>query len=196
MQFFSRAFLTSLLAASLFAGLVIGLSGCQSQTMTEAEKKFLLRGAVFQDYGASLPTDTSKMETFEKTGYFDSTYDLDYTFETPDDSSQPLYLNQSLCVAASRGEAITQAAALRGGVMLGMKSEKISEKAMPNEKIYGEGSKLTVLTVDNGLPIGNLFTARQGKRFYFLVVSGIYFDTPEDWDAFAGDNIRQWLGAK
>jgi hypothetical protein len=41
--------------------------------------------------------------------------------------------------------------------------------------------------------VGNIFSARKGKRSYYLLVSGIYFDTPDDWEEFAGANIKNWL---
>jgi hypothetical protein len=173
------------------------LVGCQSQTMTATEKTYLMRSSALQEYGVNLKKEEfTKYEKFSKTGYYDSTYDLDYEFKTPEGSSWPLYINQSLSTHNSAGDALTAITTLRTGTIVGMKTQGLNEKPMPNEKIYGDGSKLTILVDGKGTQLGNVFSARKGKRSYYLVLSGIYFDSAIDWEEFAGANIKNWLDKK
>lgn len=172
------------------AALLMG--GCLNQNATPQEKTFFVTASDLKADGYGFGA-IAKHEKFSKTRFADGAVDLDYEFNTPDSETNfPLFVQETLSKQPSRGDAITYLAASRGASVLAMKSQGLAEKPVAGETIYGDGSKLTILTL-NGQPAGNLFSARQGKRTFFFLMSGWYFETPAEWDAFAGSKVRAWL---
>ena len=53
---------------------------------------------------------------------------------------------------------------------------------------YGDASKFKRI-VYQGDQIGNMFITRMGKRVYFVVVSGAYFDDAELWCSLMGPRL-------
>lgn len=168
------------------------LGGCLNQTASTTEKTYFLKASALAADGYGFKA-FSKHEKFSKTRFADGSIDLDYEFETPDsEANWPLYFQETLSTTPSRADAVTGIATTRGATMLMLKNQSLKEKPVAGETIYGDGSKLTLLTL-NGQPAGNIFSARKGKRTFWLVMSGWYFETPAEWDAFAGTKVRAWL---
>ena len=168
------------------------LGGCIQQSVSTTEKTHFLTARALAPDGYGFKS-IAKHEKFSKTRFADGAVDLDYEMETPDsEATWPLFFNETLSQDTSPGDARTSLGAMRGASALSLKSQGIAEKSVAGETIYGDGSKLTLLTL-NGQPAGNLFTARKGKRTVFLVMSGWYFETSAEWDAFAASKVRAWL---
>jgi hypothetical protein len=56
-----------------------------------------------------------------------------------------------------------------------------------------ERGKLRVL-VKGGKPLGNVYTVRDGRKTYALVMAGLYFDDPDDWKELVGPKLQQLAG--
>lgn len=54
---------------------------------------------------------------------------------------------------------------------------------------YGDSSSFTVLVKDEK-PIGNVFTVRDGKKTYLLVMAGVFFRNPEEWGRLVGPKLK------
>lgn len=183
------------LSRSLALVAALLLAGCQSQTVTPADKTAFLTAADLGNFG--YPKPTVPVESWSKTAYADGSLDIEYEAETPDsEQTDPLYLTETLSRETSSKEARSTLATTRGAMNLVLKTQKLTETTMPNQTIYGDGSSLTILKLDGTTPVGNIFSARQGKRTYTIMVTGFYFDDPVEWDAFAGAKIRAWLSQK
>lgn len=174
---------------------VLLLAGCQSQTVTPADKTAFLTISDLRAFGYSNPKPPAGK--WSKTAYGDGTFEIEYEVETPDSEQFfPLYLSETLSDEKTARDALTYLAAVRGAMNLGLKSQSLSETSLPRQTIYGDGSSLTVLR--NGkTKVGNIFSARKGGRTFSLMLVGVTFDEPKEWDDFAGKKVRAWLdGAK
>ncbi len=171
------------------------LAGCSSQTVTPADKTAFITVADLPAFGYTNPK--LPQGKWSKTGYGDGTYEIEYEAQTPDDEKKyPLYLNETLSDEKTAKDALTYLAGERGTFNLILKSQGLSEKSLPKQIIYGDGSSLTTLQSGN-IAVGSIFSARKGGRTFSLMLVGLTFDDPKQWDDFAGKSIRAWLdGAK
>ncbi len=185
------AFFSILCAISL----LFALAGCQSQTVTPADKAAFLTVSDLRAFGYANPKPPAGK--WSKTGYGDGTYDMDYEIDTAESElTWPLYLSETLSDEKNSKDALAYLATTRGAQNLIFKSQKMIETAMPNQTIYGDGSSLTVLR-DGKTAVGNIFSARKKGRTFSLIISGFVFEDPKEWDDFAGKKINAWLdGAK
>lgn len=170
---------------------VMWLGGCASQTVTPADKTGFVTLADLRTFGYANPK--LPVGKWSKTAYGDGTFEIEYEAETPDSEQNfPLYFTETLSDEKNSGDARTLLATERGAITLALKSQKLSEKSVAGETIYGDGSSLTVLQ-SGKISVGNVFSARKGGRTFFLMMSGVAFDDPKEWDDFAGKKINAWL---
>lgn len=185
-MFFQR-FLTATLVSALL------LAGCQSQTVTPADKAAFLTVADLSAFGYANPKPPTGK--WNKTAYPDRTFDIEYEAETPDsEATWPLYLSETLSDEKNSKDALAYLTTARGAMNLVLKSQSLSEIAVPNQTIYGDGSSLTTLQ-SGKIAVGNIFSARKGGRTFTLMLVGVAFEDPKEWDAFAGPKVRAWLDA-
>ncbi|RYX82596.1 hypothetical protein EON83_18670 [bacterium] len=171
------------------------LTGCASQTVTPADKTAFITISELVAFGYDNPKPPQGQ--WSKTAYGDGTYEIEYEAETPDEEQKyPLYFDESLSDERTAKDALTYLAGTRGAMNLGLKTQNLTEKALPNQIIYGDGSSLTTLQSGN-IVVGNIFSARKKGRTFSLMLVGMAFDNSKDWDDFAGKKVRAWLdGAK
>lgn len=182
-------------SALLLLLLLFVLAGCQSQTVAPADKAAFLSIADLRAFGYANPKPPAGK--WSKTSYGGGTYEVEYEVETPDSEAKfPLYWLQMVSQEESAGEAAIYLATSRAAMNLTLKTEKLSETTLPKATVYGDGSTLTVLK-DGKTSLGNIFSARKKGRTYSVMLVGIAFEDPKEWDAFAGRKVRAWIdGAK
>jgi hypothetical protein len=131
-------------------------------------------------------------ESLKKTRYIDDSYEIEYTYELPDDDEAP-YLSYTLTFEPSEGDAGTTYTALWGGTKIGFAifGEVEVEVKEQNEIFrWGDDSRFALLYA-SGQPFGNVFVARKGKRVVYLLVSGIYFDESESFSSFLSPYLEK-----
>jgi hypothetical protein len=177
-------------AGLLLAGL--GLAGCQKNLpVSAADRAVVLRAADLVPYGYGLG-DTERYETFEHIRYFDGSHELTYEFQTPDsEEDNALYMNVIVSVEKSRTDALTTQGAQKIGLGIGLKANGITQREIEKFYEYGDSSSFSVLEKD-GRPIGNIFTARDGKRVFVLMLSGMYFDDAETFKELIEARLRKF----
>ena len=164
----------------LFA-LALCAGGCARAEMSEAEKEIILRAQDIAPYGFEFG-DASRHETFSKTVYFDRSYELEYEFQTPENSGlDPLYLNVSVSFEPS----VRDARMTQGATKLGLSAGTYFERMKMEEKQgffkYGDESAYYLLLSKSGAPGGSYFVTREGSKVYSLIVAGAVFDDPQAW---------------
>ncbi|BCM90659.1 hypothetical protein IAD21_02516 [Abditibacteriota bacterium] len=171
------------------------VAGCSSQTVTPTDKTAFITVSDLPAFGYTNPK--LPQGTWNKTGYGDGTYEIEYEAQTPDgEKNYPLYINESLSDENTSKDALTYLAGTRGAMNLALKAQSLTEKSVPNQIIYGDGSSLTTLQ-SGKIAVGNIFSARKGGRTFSLMIVGITFDDPKNWDDFVGKKVHAWLdGAK
>jgi hypothetical protein len=183
-----------LLAAGATALLIV--SGCQRGLPVDAaDKAMLLRAADLAEFGYGL-ADTERFETFDKTRYFDGSFDITYEFETPDsEEDNPMYLNVTATFEKNPADALVSYGAMKTSMKFGLKANGIEARELPNAFKYGDSSELNILEKD-GNPIGNLYAVRKGARVYTIVMSGLYFDDAEVWKDVVDEKLEKFAAHK
>lgn len=122
-----------------------------------------------------------KLAKFTKTRTLDGCQELVYEYESPDQAESTLYVKYSFTIEPSVSDArLTYHAEATGfdlGLGLFSESEIVLEKRNELWR-YGDESDCVLLT-KNGKPIGNLFSGRRGRKYFSLVIIGVYFDAAE-----------------
>jgi hypothetical protein len=121
-------------------------------------------------------------ETVQKTRYIDDSFEIEYVYAIPEDDGAP-YLSYSVTFEPSETDASTTYVSLWGGTRVafyafGGTQVEVQEK---NEIFrWGDESRFGLLLTE-GRPFGNVFVAKKGKRVVYLLLSGVYFDDPENF---------------
>lgn len=171
-------------------------TGCESNLPVDAnEKEMVLRAADLVPFGYGLE-GTEKYESFTKTRYFDGSQEVRYEFETPEaEEEHVLYLNVTMTIERSLSDALVSQGAERVGMTYGLQAGGIRQREIKDFYKYGDSSSFYVLEKD-GRPIGNLFSVRDGKRIYTLVMSGFYFDDSATWKELVEGKLRKFSNYK
>lgn len=180
------AFVAAILSVAL------GIAGCQKNLpVGAADKDVVLRAADLIPYGYGLEK-TERYETFERIRYFDGSHELTYEFQTPDSEEEnALYINVVVSVETSTADALTSHGAQKVGLGIGLKANGVEQREIENFYRYGDSSSFAVLE-KNGHPIGNVFTARDGKRVFVLTLSGMYFDDAATFKELIEGRLRKF----
>jgi hypothetical protein len=176
----------------LFAALVLfGVAACGfEQPVAETDKALFLRVADLARVGVRYP-DSAAHEKFSKTKHLGGVYELSYQFQTPEsEERRPLFIYASVSVQTKATDAMMTEGAEKIGLLIGLKREGVEERDVAGAQRYGDSSRFALLVRDDK-PIGNLFTMREGRKTYLLVISGVYFEDPELWKKLIGPKLEQ-----
>jgi hypothetical protein len=180
------------IGAVVVALFLFGATGCGSEEpLSEADKSLFLRAADLAGYGYQYKNPDS-YETFSKTRQFDGSYQLRYEFQTPAGERSPLYIYASVSVARSAADAALNGGAENIGMLIGLKAGGVEEREVHLQP-GDDRNRLRVL-VKGGKPLGNVFTARDGRKTYMLVLAGLYFEDAEDWKKLVEPKLQQLAG--
>ena len=118
------------------------------------------------------------METAEKRRFPGGGTELFYEYDAVDDRDG-VYLSSGINFDRSVSDANMTYTGMNIGASLGlsMAEENIVERDAPELLQWGDESKSTLL-VSGGVPVGNVFVARKGRRVFHLILAGVYFDDP------------------
>ena len=170
-------------ALLLFAlALALCAAGCTHKEMSEAEKELILRAHDFAPYGFEVG-DPSPHEKFSKTVYFDRSSELEYEFQTPDDTPglNPLYLNVTVMFEKDVSDARVSQGATKLGLSAGTYLEGLKLEETKNFFRYGDESTYYVLKTKEGVPGGSYFVTREGSKVYAVLIAGAVFDDAESY---------------
>lgn len=188
----SRTRHAPLLPFALVLALALCAAGCASAEMSEAEKGLMLRAQDFAPYGFELG-DASKHESFNKTVYFDESYELEYEFKTPDGPGlDPLYLSVSVTFEQSVADARVAQGATKLGLSAGTYFEGMKLEEKKDFFKYGDESSYYVLLSKEGAPGGSYFVTREGSKVYSLLVAGVVFDDAAEWGALVTPKLQKF----
>ena len=177
--------------AVVVALFLLGTAGCVSEEpLSEADKSLFLRAGDLTRYGFNYK-NVDGHEKFSKIRQLGGAYQLTYEFQAPAGERPPLYIYANVFIAANASDALMSSGAESIGLLIGLKAGGVEEREvrMPGD----ERGKLRVL-VKGGKPVGNVYTVRDGRKTYALVMAGLYFDDPEDWKELVGPKLQQLAG--
>jgi len=171
--------------ALLLALAGIALAACGSQEpVTDADKALFLRVADLAEFGVRYP-NAEAAESFSKAKQPDGSYELAYKFETSGDA-RPLFLQGSVNVGRNTSDAMLAESAEKIGLLVAFKKSGVEEREVAGIRT----GKLTLL-VKGEVPIGNVFTLRDGKKTHLLILSGLYVKDPAVWQKLMAPKLEQ-----
>ncbi len=170
------------------------VTGCESGLPVEAnEKTLVLRAGDLVPYGYGLE-ETGQFEKFSKTRYFDGSQEITYEFETPEtEEDDPLYLNVTMTFEKKTSDALVSHGAEKTGASAGLRIAGIKSREIENFYDYGDSSEFYVLEME-GRPVGNMFSVRDGKKIYLVIMTGMYFDDAAVWKELVEDKLKKFSG--
>ncbi|MFL6566928.1 MAG: hypothetical protein ACJ8G5_18475 [Burkholderiales bacterium] len=178
--------------ATLAGLLLFGLLGCSTEEpLSEADKSLFLRPADLVRYGFRYD-DPANYEKFSKSRQIDGAYQLKYEFQPDQSERRRVFIYASVSVARSDSDAALNEGAEAVGMIIGLKASGVEEREL-GMKSGNDRSKLRLL-VKGDKPLGNIFTVRDGRKTYFLVMTGLYFDDAEDWKKLVAPKLEQLAG--
>jgi hypothetical protein len=123
-------------------------------------------------------------ESVKKTRYIDRSYEIQYTYEVPDDDSAP-YLSYLLNFEPTETDANSTYFSLWGGskvAFYAFGAVKVDVDEKDDLFRWGDESRFGILRAE-GRPFGNVFIARKGKTVVYLLLTGVYFADSESVSA-------------
>ena len=163
-------------------GIVFNMTG-EVTTPSEEEQALVLNIDHVTGWMADYRPDLGR-ETLTKTRYVDDSYEIEYTYDVPEDDAAP-YLSYTLTFEPSSSDATTTYASYWGGTQVAfMMFGAVDVTVEENNELFnwGDQSRFGILTSE-GKPFGNVFVARKESLVVYFILSGIYFDDPEEIDA-------------
>jgi hypothetical protein len=129
---------------------------------------------------------------FSKTRQFDGAYQLTCEFQAPEGERRRLFIYASVSVARNASDAALSEGAEKIGLLIGLRASGVEEREL-RMPAGGDASRLGVL-VKGGELLGNVFTVRDGRKTYFLLLTGLYFEDAEDWKKLVAPKLQQLSG--
>jgi hypothetical protein len=154
---------------------VLALAACSAEEpVTDADKALFLRVADLAQFGVRYP-NAEAAESFAKARQVDGSYEITYNFEVSGDA-RPLYLHGSVNIGRTSTDATLAESAEKVGLLVAFKRSGVEEREVPGVR----AGKLTLL-VKNDVPIGNVFTLRDGNKSHLFIISGLYVKDAAVW---------------
>ena len=177
-----------------FAALLLAwLAGCGTEEpLSEADKSLFLRPTDLVRYGFQYE-DPASYEKFSKSRQLDGAYQLKYEFQPGKTERRRVFIYASVSVARNESDAALNESAEAVGMLIGLKASGVEDREVQMKTSSNEQSKLRLL-VKGDKPLGNIFTTRDGRKTYFIVVTGLYFDDAEDWKKLFAPKLEQLAG--
>ncbi len=167
---------------ALLVTMCVLLCSCVRQTVATDEKQIFVPVSAMVDYGMSIPDGYAEYEKYAKKMYYDSTFELEYEYNPPDNiSSDVRYLSESYSFENKSSDVLINEFIQRGvsGAIFQARGIKLVEK--PDIFSFGSRSKLYDITGENQLVVGNYFVATYDKITFTFIVVGMHIAQKEIW---------------
>lgn len=177
-------------AAGLLALLAVpGLVACVPGEIKDADRPLLVTVADLEPYGFD-PAAYSGGEVFSRTRYLDGSLEIDYELDSSE-GQDPLYLSTTAGFERSNGDAVATYAMEKRAFGVGLELGGGEIQEVPGFYEWGDDTYFALIVAE-GSPVGNVFGARSGRRIYWLLVSGLYFDADsrDEWEAFISPKLE------
>ena len=156
-----------------FGGLVaLYMYGADDQVVTAADREVVLTMAEVAAFVSDFEPQPA-FESIEKVRFFDGSFEIDYTYEDPQEVEP--YLNSAATVERSSSDAALSYSGIKSGYRIGLSAA--GSDLVPRDDLFGWGDKSELWIIENeGAPVGNIFIGRKGGLVFNVMLSGVYFD--------------------
>ena len=163
------------------------LAACGAQEpVTDADKGLFLRVGDLVEFGVRYP-NAEAGESFSKAKQVDGSYEITYKFETSGEA-RPLFIQSNVNVGRNAANVSLAENAEKLGLLVAFKNNGVEEREVPGIRT----GKLTLL-MKGDVPIGNVFTLRDGTRTHLLLISGLYVKDPAVWQKLMAPKLERLM---
>jgi hypothetical protein len=163
------------------------LAACGAQEpVTDADKALFLRVGDLAEFGVRYP-NAEAAESFSKAKQTDGSYEITYKFEASGDG-RPLFIESNVNVGRSSSDAKLAENAGKLGLLVAFKNNGVEEREVAGIRT----GKLTLL-MKGEVPIGNVFTLRDGTRTHLLFISGLYVRDAAVWQKLMAPKLERLM---
>ena len=161
------------------------------EPVTAADEELVITAERLTDFVAGLQIDPSR-GSLHKARHLDGSKDLSYEYESPEGAKQPLYVHHEISVERTEQDARYGYGGLGIGTNIGLRLEggQLRQVERNNLWRWGDDSKCVVL-MNGDNKVGNLFQGRKGRRYFSLMIVGVYLETPQDIRELLGDVLQR-----
>jgi hypothetical protein len=179
------------LAALVGVGVLLSSTG-KDLPPGDADRAAVL---TIEELGERLQDFTPKpnVAKLTKRKLLDGSHELSYEYDTSTDAKGGLYLNCVITVEKDATDARNSYLGMKLGGAAGFaitSGKGVSLQDREDLLKWGDDSHSAVLTVD-GKPGGNFFIARKGTHIFYLIVAGVFFDSPENLSSLLVPKLEQ-----
>jgi hypothetical protein len=146
------------------------------EPVTAADRELVITAERLAQFVPTLHPDPSR-GTLRKVRHFDGSREITYEYETPEGADEPLYVNFLVGLERNAQDATYSYTGQKIGTKIGMRLEgggHLQEVDRNDLWHWGDDSRCALLT-NGGKPVGNVFMARKGSRYFSLMIVGVYF---------------------
>jgi hypothetical protein len=150
-----------------------------SRPIKDEDKPLLVTVQDLAGYGVTY-AEGDDCITLGRVYYVDFTKEVEYEYDSPDsrEDIDPLYLSVTAGFEHSVSEAKKSYKLGLGAFTLGTEIGGLKVEEAKDFFSWGDESYFGVLKKEENI-VGNLFTARKGKKIYAFVLVGLYFSDPQ-----------------
>lgn len=165
------------------------VTGCVPGEIQEGDRPLLVTVADLEPYGYD-PIAYAEDETFSRTRYLDGSLEIDYELDSSE-GLEPLYLSATAGFERSSSDAVATFAMEKGAFGVGLELGGGGIEEVPGFFRWGDDAYFALIMGEEG-PVGNIFGTRSGRKIYWLLLSGVYFDadSPEEWAEFISPKLE------
>jgi hypothetical protein len=126
------------------------------------------------EFSPTLSIDPAR-DTFHKVRMLDGSRELTYEYDSTDGEGSVLYISHHITVE----QTVSGARDGYVGQRIGAKyfARQIQQVERNDLWKWGDTSKCDLL-MTNDKKVGNIFMGRKGRRYFFLIIVGVYFEDP------------------
>ena len=151
-----------------------GSRGLSSRPPTDAEKRLILSAASFEEFGQKLQP---KCQKYTSKLNLDGTREVEFDYDCGEGA--PMFLTSGAEIGRnerdSRESFVLAISAYKTGLLIGGGSLE------PRHELLTLGDQHYAAQIRKGTNIiGNVFVVRQGRVLHTLVMTGLYFEDPDD----------------
>lgn len=154
------------------------LASASEQPVTEKDRAVVMQAEEIAAYADGFEVQPSRAK-IRKVRYLDFTHEVEYEYESADGDPNYLYV---LCTVSVEHTAKDARSTFAGLTVVDEVGASLAGDltVRPRNDLFRWGDASTLAIVESeGLPIGNIFRARSGRRIFDLTFYGVYFDDGE-----------------
>ncbi len=147
------------------------------EPVTRADRELVVTAEHLKEFLPTLQFDANH-GTLRKVRHLDGSRELTYEYDPAEEEHVTLYVSHSVGVERSARDARYSYAGMDIGTKLGLRLQgggQIRQLDRSDLWRWGDESKC-VLLMNGDKKVGNIFTGRKGRRYFTLMIIGIYFE--------------------